>query len=104
MGIGSAGTGASGDGGMIFGIHDNGVSLSLLDQLETIIQYDLRTRSNLEVAEPCCIWTRECVVSCNAICYVFKVRLLYTVLDVSDVTTELESQLSFSSFRGNQDT
>jgi hypothetical protein len=46
MGIGSAGTGASGDGGMIFGIHDNGVSLSLLDQLETIIQYDLRTRSD----------------------------------------------------------
>jgi hypothetical protein len=37
---------------------------------------------------------------CNAICYVFKVRLLYTVLDVSDVTTQLESQLSFSSFRG----
>lgn len=31
MGIGSAGTSASGDGGMIFGIHGNGVSLSLLD-------------------------------------------------------------------------
>jgi hypothetical protein len=37
---------------------------------------------------------------CNVICYVFKLRLLYTVLDVSDVTTQLESQLSFSSFRG----
>jgi hypothetical protein len=39
MGIGSAGTGASGDGGMIFGIHDNGDSLSLLHQLEIIMQY-----------------------------------------------------------------
>jgi hypothetical protein len=37
---------------------------------------------------------------CNVICYVFRLRLLYTVLDVSDVTTKLESQLSFSSFRG----
>jgi len=33
MGLGSAGTGVRGDGGMIFGIHEIGVSLSLLDQL-----------------------------------------------------------------------
>jgi len=33
MGLGSAGTGVRGDGAMIFGIHDNGVSLSLLHQL-----------------------------------------------------------------------
>jgi hypothetical protein len=30
MGIGSLGTTASGDGGTIFGIHDNGDSLSLV--------------------------------------------------------------------------
>jgi hypothetical protein len=46
MGSGSWGTTASGDGGMIFGIHDNGVSLSLLDQLTSIVQTDVRTHSN----------------------------------------------------------
>ena len=52
MGRTVAGTTVSGDGGLIPGRHDNGVSLSLRRQLYPTIPMTGRTRSSSEVAEP----------------------------------------------------